>query len=566
MNAPARIGRYEIVRRLGKSMTDVYLAIDAEDQRKVALKAIPISRDAATLMVIEAERRGAAIQKEMQALDSRVVKIYECGEQDGYFFVAMEFVEGRNLAEVLQAEQAIEPIRAAAIALEICEQLAKFHSFQTAVVHSDVKPSNVHLGPNDTVRLLDFGIAKTLRGGDATSHNFGSPGYCSPERLTRSEVDPQSDLWALGATLYEMLCGAPPYQAQDTRKLESLIRSKRPPRALPPNCPRGLRAIVIKSLAPNPMHRYGSARAFLSDLQLFLEHKPPVAELEQRVPWSPNATLEAAREYLRKATRTVGRVKQRLRFATAVGWFGAGMALWIGGSYLWQIIQLRSVAATAPPAAPAVIPPESMPLLYVAAADRILASYATASDPSLHNFDWAKAEVCLTRAVELGAGDVRTLGKLALSRGYAAFERLQGGHYAEPAASQVRIHVQNQFSDAAQKLPKESAPHLALARLYVYELPDTDKAMAEFAAAERLGAVLGRREIEQQADAYRIRGRQKQTADPKGAMDDLAHARALYQRIPGFDEADRHLAELSVRPLHAKKAVRRYASRRTRWR
>ena len=140
-----------------------------------------MSRDAATQLVIEAERRGAAIQKEMQALDPRVVKIYECGEQDGYFFVAMEYVEGRNLAEVLQAEQVIEPIRAAAIALEICEQLAKFHSFQTAVVHSDVKPSNIHLGPNDTVRLLDFGIAKTLRGdGDATSHHFGSPDTVRP--------------------------------------------------------------------------------------------------------------------------------------------------------------------------------------------------------------------------------------------------------------------------------------------------------------------------------------------------------------------------------------------------
>jgi hypothetical protein len=566
MNAPARIGRYEIVRRLGKSMTDVYLATDGVDQRKVALKAIALSRDAGTLMVIEAERRGAAIQREMQALDPRVVKIYECGEADGYFFVAMEYVEGRNLAEVLQAEQVIEPIRAAAIALEICEQLAKFHSFQTAVVHSDVKPSNVHLGPNDTVRLLDFGIAKTLRGGDATSHNFGSPGYCSPERLTRSEVDPQSDLWALGATLYEMLCGAPPYQAQDTRKLESLIRSKRPPRALPPNCPRGLRAIVIKSLAPTPAQRYSSARAFLADLQLFLEHKPPAAELEQRVAWSPNATLEAAREYLRKATRTVGRVKQRLRFATAVGWFGAGMALWIGGSYAWQTVQLRSIAATVPPAAPPTIPAESMPLLYSAAADRILASYAAGSDPSLHSFDWAKAEVCLTRAVELGAGDDRTLGKLALSRGYAAFERLEGGHYAEPAASQVRVYAQNQFVDAAQKLPRESGPHLALARLYVYALPDADKAMAEFAAAERLGAVLGRREIEQQADAYRIRARQRQITDARAASQDLERARSLYERIRGFDEADRHLAEMSVRPARAKKVVRRYTPRRNRWR
>ncbi len=223
MTAPTRVGRYEIVRRLGRSMTDVYLAIDTVENRKAALKLVKSSGDSVTKLVLEAERRGAAIQREMQALDPRVVEIYDFGDLDGYFFVAMQYVEGRNLAEVLQARAGRStPYRAAVIALEICEQLAKFHSWQSTVVHGDIKPSNIHIGPNDTVRLLDFGIAKTLRADrDATAHNFGSPGYCSPERLTRSEVDQQSDLWAVGATLYEMLAGAPPYQAEDTRKLEA---------------------------------------------------------------------------------------------------------------------------------------------------------------------------------------------------------------------------------------------------------------------------------------------------------------------------------------------------------
>ena len=239
MNAPARIGRYEIVRRLGKSMTDVYLAIDTVENRKVALKLIPIGGDAASQQVLEAERRGAAIQKELRALDPRMVEIYEFGEQDGFFFVAMQYVEGKNLAEVLRAEQAMDAVRAATIALEILEHLVKFHTWEQAVVHGDIKPSNIHLGHHDTVRLLDFGIAKTLRvDRDDTTHHFGSPGYCSPERLMRSAVDPQSDLWAVGATLYEMLAGVPPYQAESTRKLERLIRSKRAPRALPSRCPR----------------------------------------------------------------------------------------------------------------------------------------------------------------------------------------------------------------------------------------------------------------------------------------------------------------------------------------
>ena len=135
-------------------------------------------------MIVEAERRGAAIQKELHRLDPRVVEIYEYGDLDAYFFVAMEFVEGRTVADVLTADHIVDPCRAAAIALEICEQLAKFHSWESAVVHGDIKPSNILLSPNDTVRLLDFGIAKTLRVDcNATGHNFGSPGYCSPERL-----------------------------------------------------------------------------------------------------------------------------------------------------------------------------------------------------------------------------------------------------------------------------------------------------------------------------------------------------------------------------------------------
>src|SRR5262249_45501389 len=151
---------------------------------------------------------------------------YDFGEADEYFYVAMEYVEGRSLAEELREEHLMDANRAAMIALEICEQLTKFHSQQSAVVHGDIKPSNIHLGWNGTVRLMDFGIAKTLRGGgNATTHNFGSPSYCAPERLTRSVVDQQSDLWAVGATLYEMLAGTPPYQAENTRKLEGLIRS-----------------------------------------------------------------------------------------------------------------------------------------------------------------------------------------------------------------------------------------------------------------------------------------------------------------------------------------------------
>ena len=553
MEAPARVGRYEIVRRLSKSMTDVYLAIDTVEDRQAALKLIKTNGDSINQLVLDAERRGARIQSELRRLDPRVIEIYDFGDADGYFFVAMQYVEGRNLSEVLSAESAVEPNRAATIALEICEQLAKFHTSPSAVVHGDIKPSNIHLGHNDTVRLLDFGIAKMLRAGRvSTLHHFGSPGYCSPERLARSEVDPQSDLWAVGATLYEMLAGVPPYQAESTRKLEGLIRSGKPPRALSSSCPHPLRAIVAKALMPDPQKRYQSAVEFQADLQAFLEHRPPQAELERRPAWSPNATIEAARACLRKATRTMRRARARIKAAGAVGWFAVGMALSISGISSWQWLRANH-------GGPAASAPDLMlPMLYVAAADRVLEAYRNSSDPSLHDFDWQKAEVCLARAVELGSGDDRTLGKLALSGGYAMLERLIGGQYSEAAATQMRTAARDLFASAVMQLPQDPAPHLALARFYVYSQPNVDQAMQEFAAAQKLGAALGRREMEQEGDAYRLRAFDEAGAGEwDEALKDVEAARRQYRQIPGFDQVDAHLRELGGIHRPVAKNVRR---------
>ena len=426
------------------------------------------------------------------------------------------------------------------------------------MVHGDIKPSNIHLSFGDTVRLLDFGIAKMLRVDcNATEHQFGSPSYCSPERLTRAEVDPHSDLWALGATLYEMLAGVPPYQAEDTRKLEGLIQSKRPPRALPASCPEGLRAIVMKSLAPDAGRRYPSAAEFQQDLQLFLEQKPTRAETERRPRWNPAATLEAAREALRRVTRTARRKQgRRLQVLGAAAYFATGMLLWIAGTVGWQMWQARASAAARPTLKAPI--GENLAQWYLASADRILEAYRTSPDPWLYEFDWPKAEICLERAVQLGAGDDRTLAKLGLARGYATLERLNGAHYSENAASLLRLKARDEFLLASLKSPTDAAPHLALARVYVYSLPDPEKAMSEFAEAERRGAVLGSREVEQQGDVYRIRAQQELPRDWRRAMRDADVARSFYRRIPGFDEADRHLRTLDqIRPPAPRKPVRR---------
>jgi len=548
MAAPSRIGRWEIVRRLGKSMTDVYLAVDPERNLQAVLKLVPLD-GSANLAALEAERRGAAIQRELRGADPRMVEIYETGEADGYFYVAMQYVEGRTLAETLRSEAVIDPVRAATIALEICEQLAVFHAQRAAVVHGDIKPSNIHLGPSDTVRLLDFGIAKTLRAGaDATVLNFGSPGYCSPERLEHCEVDQSSDLWAVGATLYEMLAGSPPYQAEDTRKLEDLVRSKRSPRALPARCPRALREVVRKALDPNPQARYRSAREFQQDLQAFLEHRLTRAESESRSRSGAGATIEAAREYFTR-TVAIGRRKvAAITAAKAAAWFGLGMILWIGGALGWREFHRQPAPHPADPPAPSQpAPKQQLPLAapYAAAADEVLNAYRESADPALRDFDWQKAEVCLERAQELGDAGDATKGKLALARGYAALQRLDAGLYSGPSAQHMRQYAREQFSAAARLMPQSPDPHLALARVFVYALPNPARAMAEFAGAARLGATLGRREIEQQGDAFRLRAESELATNLPAALQDANRARTFYSRVPGFDQVADHLRDLN---------------------
>jgi len=109
----AQFGQYKIIRKLGRSMTDVYLATDPGADRNVVLKIIEHSRDEFTQLVIEAERRGAQIQKQLHEIDPRILEVYDFGEQQGCFFVSMQYVEGKSIAELLQSEGRLDPRRAA---------------------------------------------------------------------------------------------------------------------------------------------------------------------------------------------------------------------------------------------------------------------------------------------------------------------------------------------------------------------------------------------------------------------------------------------------------------------
>jgi serine/threonine protein kinase len=237
MIAPAsrRLGKYEIRQKLGRGgMADVYLAQDSGSGQTVALKLIEHSTDSDTRDAIAAEMRGAVLQERLAAVDPRVVRVYDAGDVDGFFFVAMEYVDGQDLAELMHRGP-LHMEFAADVAAAVAHTLENAHQLEATIdgknirgmVHGDIKPKNIRIDARGEVRVLDFGIAKALSlSRRLTRNEFGSVPYASPERLETGTVDAGSDLWSLAVMLYEMATGMQPYHADSTERLERMIRSR----------------------------------------------------------------------------------------------------------------------------------------------------------------------------------------------------------------------------------------------------------------------------------------------------------------------------------------------------
>ena len=567
--AVKKFGKYAIVRKLGRSMTDVYLALDESCDRRVVLKIVERSDDPATEVLLQAERRGASIQQQLHALDARILEVYEFGEQENCFFVAMEYCEGRSLAEILQEETRIDAERAAKYAVQVCSQLNTLHSFlveidgrKRAIVHGDIKPSNIQIATTGEARLLDFGIAKTITfTHNLTSHNLGSPAYCSPERLKTAQVDPTADLWALGVTLYELVCGTPPYQAQTTRKLETLIQSRRPPRALPASCPAPLKAIITKALAADASRRYPTVVALESDLRAFLQHRRTSAETERLPSWESNATIEkpavVARENRRQRLVQFVHEANRTIWALAAGLI-AGLIVLIPPAYLyrfwsesaplrdgpdysqrsaaditsdWQFYRaLEKQTAFLGSISPVDWVRAPFRARLVATGDDVVEAYRNSLDPALDHFEWEKAQLALGHALEVNGGGRTVQSRKALCDGYVLMVR--NGPLAAAADAQA------DFERAARLDASSPDPHLALARVDVYGFHNAGQATAEFLEAERRGYHAGPRENEEQADAWLYRAEQElKRSRANGAKDANARRRLRLLAQRDFERA-----------------------------
>ena len=264
-NVGSTVGRYRIMACIGAGgMGTVYRAQDTRLNRDVALKFLPVHlgshRGAQERLLAEA-RAAAALEH------PNVCVVHEIGEtDDGRPFIVMALCDGETLKEKLRLGP-LAPAEAVEIAMQIARGLAAAHA--RGIIHRDVKPGNVMLGPDGTVKLLDFGLAKvadvTITGPGATP---GTLAYMSPEQARGNPVDQRTDLWSLGVVLYEMLTGMRPFRGASDRALFQAILHEEPEPISQqrPEAPEPLRRIVERLLRKDPDARYGRAEELLADL------------------------------------------------------------------------------------------------------------------------------------------------------------------------------------------------------------------------------------------------------------------------------------------------------------
>jgi serine/threonine protein kinase len=267
---------YEVVDLLGRGgMGVVYKARQAGLNRLVALKMVLSGASAGPRELGRFRTEAEAVARLQHP---GIVQIYDVGEQAGCPYLALEFVPGGSLADALDGTP-LPARRAAQLVLALAR--AVHHAHQQGIIHRDLKPANVLLTPDGVPKVTDFGLAK-LRDSDTgytqTGAILGSPSYMAPEQAearTR-DVGPATDIYALGAILYELLTGRPPFKAATLLETLEQVRANEPvpPRRLQPGVPRDLETVCLKCLQKSPADRYASAEALAEDLNRFLEDEP----------------------------------------------------------------------------------------------------------------------------------------------------------------------------------------------------------------------------------------------------------------------------------------------------
>jgi eukaryotic-like serine/threonine-protein kinase len=259
-------GRYKVLTRLGSGgMADVYCAEDQQLGRKVALKLLH-RRFAEDAEFVERFRREASAAAGLQ--HPNVVGVYDRGEWDGTYYIAMEYLPGRSLKDVIRQEAPLDPIRAIDIAIPILKAARFAH--RRGIVHRDLKPHNVMVDDEDRVKVTDFGIARAGASDmTETGSIMGTAQYLSPEQAQGHVVSQSSDLYSVGVILFELLTGHVPFDAESavTIALKHVSEAPPAPSVFDPSVPPALEAVTLWALEKDPAQRPADADAFILALE-----------------------------------------------------------------------------------------------------------------------------------------------------------------------------------------------------------------------------------------------------------------------------------------------------------
>src|SRR6266480_471334 len=308
------LGDYELLEEVGRGGQGVvFRARQKSLNRRVALKVISLGQWAnkAHLKRFRREAEAAA------SLDHPgIVPIYEVGERDGSCYFSMKFVEGGQLDEVTRREPM--PIRRA---VELIAKVARtvHYAHEHGILHRDIKPGNILLDAKGEPHLTDFGLARLVESESSVTHTLdilGTPSYMAPEQAVgnNAAVSHATDVYGLGAVLYQLLTAHPPFSGGTTYETIKLLLDTEPrqPRLLNPKVDRDLSIICLKCLEKNPKRRYSSALALAEDLEHWLKHEPIQAKR--------SGIFTRGRKWMRRKPTPALLAAALLALATAVGW------------------------------------------------------------------------------------------------------------------------------------------------------------------------------------------------------------------------------------------------------